>query len=370
MLYVFIILITVLLTVAYQNIRSGNTLIVNRNLKLNIDKIATGLLIILILSLLCGLRAYSIGTDTNSIYLPYYYDKYCVRGTPYDGTEYVFYLIIKAGHLLLGSYTGVLFLISFLTLAFAFVGLSHYKDRVSLPLAMLLYLSFIYFESFNIMRQMLAISIIIFAFRYLEKRKYMHYLFWCVVAAFVHHSSIVSIGLFIICLSLKNKFVYRLFIVFICLLPLLLPAIMQVVGKIPVLNVYFERYGNFEFDFSIKNLSYVIYFLPAFLICLYFRKGLIAKDGKNKFYLIMLLLVFVCGLFKLYMVWVARLLHYFAFSVCVLLPQCINLCKNNHNGKLLNAFIIIYCLAYFVLFYLILGNGDIYPYVIASSILK
>lgn len=361
MLYVFIILITVGLTLLYQNMQVGNTLILSRNVKLNVDRLVAGLLIVLILSLLCGLRGYSVGTDTSAIYLPYYYDKFCIKNASYDGTEYLFYVILKVGYSLFHSYTGVLFLISFLTLLFAFLGLSYYRYKVSLPLAMLLYLSFIYFESFNIMRQMLALSIIIFALRYLERHEYLPYLIWCALSAFIHNSSIVSIGLFVIYLSLKNKSVYKLFINLICLLPILLPLIMGVLGKVPVLSIYFERY-KLDFDFSVTNLSYIIYFFPAFIICLYFRKDLLRKDSNNKFYLTMLLLVFICGLFKLYMIWVARLLHYFSFSVCILLPQCVQLCKKQTNGLLLKSFIILYCLGYFVLFYLLLGNGDIYPY--------
>lgn len=361
-MYVFIILITFLLTIVYQNVQYGHGLMVKRNVKIKIERFIVGLGIILVLSLLCGFRSYEVGTDTSAIYLPYYYNKYCINNVAYEGTEYLFYGILKVGYFLFHSYTGVLCLISFLTLTFAFIGLSYFKNRVSLPLAMLIYVSFIYFESFNIMRQILALSIIVFAFRYLEKKHYFIYLLWCFVAAFVHNSSIVSIGLLVIYLSLKNKKVYNILFVLICLLPFLLSPIMNLLANVPVLSIYFERY-KLELDFSIQNFSYIIYFSPAFVICLYFRKALIKKDLKNKFYLTMLLLVFICGLFKLYMVWISRLLYYFSFSVCILLPQCVPLCKNEQNGKMLKLFIAFYCLAYFILFYLVLGNGDIYPYV-------
>lgn len=361
MIYLLFIFCVLALTVCYRNVNGGQTLVLGRRVRLNAERLAVGALIVLIVSLFCGLRAMSVGTDTQSIYYPYYYVAYCLQNRGYEGTEIGFYLVIRLGYLLFRSYTGVLVFVSFLTTLFFFAGLARYQDRVNLPLCMLLFLVFLFFPSFNIMRQMLAVSVVVFALRFLEEERAAPYLVWVAAAALVHNSAVVALVLLAVQLSRRRRGLFCAFLAALCCLPLLLSPAMALAEKIPFLSRYAERYP-LSFDFSVKNLSYVIYFFPAFAVLLYHRRALIARDGRNVLLLVMALLVFECSLFKFYVVWLSRLMNYFLISFCVLLPQCVALCRTAAGKSWLKLFLIAYCIGYFVLFYIVLGNSGIYPY--------
>ncbi len=141
---------------------------------------------------------------------------------------------------------------------------------------------------------------------------------------------------------------------------------MRVTENIPFLSRYAERY-QISFDFSIENLSLVLYHLPAFAIILYNYRRLIERDRRNALYLVMALIVFELGLFKFYMVWLSRLMHFFTVSLCILLPQCIPVCISLRAQKVMKAAIILYGLSYFFLYYIILQNSGIFPYVSVFS---
>ena len=146
-----------------------------------------------------------------------------------------------------------------------------------------------------------------------------------------------------------------------------LPTIVDVVVNKLGLGDYASRdyITQINFDLSITNLSIVILYSPAFVIALYFRRKLIAKNRQNKLLLLMLIVAFFCALSKVYMVWLSRIMYYFILPVCVLLPQCITLCETSKGALAFKVFLVIYCLGYFVLNYIILGNGMIYPYVLS-----
>lgn len=311
--------------------------------------------------LLAGLRSVKVGIDTSSIYYPYYYVKYCVSNISYDGSEFGFYCILKIGYYIFHSYNGVLFFIALLTFYLSIFGILYFKNRINVALASFLFLLFSFFDSLNIMRQMLAVALTIFSLRFLDRKFYFRYIFFILLAATIHNSAIIMVILIPSKMFENKKIRLIAFTIILCCLIFLLPLIIELMGKMSFFEKYYRLY-KINFEFSLTNFALVIYNLPAFIIILFFRKRLIKYDRRNILFLIMALLSFEAALFKLYMVWISRLISYFTVGIYILLAQCGKLCKTKRGGQLLNACLICYGLFYFVLFYYILGNAGIFPY--------
>ena len=105
------------------------------------------------LTIVGGFRAESVGTDTGLIYYPYYFIPYAVRNIPFPETEFGFTVLIKLAKMFFGTdYTGMLLVVSTFTTIFSMIGIIR-APRVCKGLYVaLLYLCFLYFNSFNAIR--------------------------------------------------------------------------------------------------------------------------------------------------------------------------------------------------------------------------
>lgn len=370
MIYIIIILISILLFALFNKLMVGQRRLLSehnyRDISTNwVFAVFVMLSMVVLLSLFSGLRGMSVGVDTGSIYYDSYYLPYCINNQPYNGTEIGFYVIIKAGYFLFHSYNGVLITASAITIGFSLAGLWHFKERVNIIFAFLIYLSFIYFTSFNTVRQYIAVSIIFFAFRYIDKRQYVRYFIAATIAFTVHNSALICLVIPIFKLiENRKKLVFALFILIVTGF-IFLPDVVDVVINQFGFGAYASReyIDKINFELSITNLSIVILYAPAFIVIFVFRKKLIKKDNRNKLLLLIFAIAFVCALLKLYMVWLSRLMVYFSLPMCILLPQCIKLCDTGKGSMALKVMLVMYCFGYFVINYIILGNGMIYPYV-------
>lgn len=149
-------------------------------------------LIVVILSLICGLRNYDSGIDTQT-----YVN--LLRLISEGKSEYAYGLedsfktIVKLIMYIYDSPTCVFIICSFITNAFVFASFYKYKKYASLSIMVLFYICAFYMHTFNIMRQMCSVAIIFFSVNYLIENKIIRYLLGLGVASLFHLSSIISV---------------------------------------------------------------------------------------------------------------------------------------------------------------------------------
>ena len=148
--------------------------------------------------LVSGLRSYSVGTDTLG-----YYDIFNRLGT--FGIEQfrqtynieIGYIYLNLGiHNLFGNFQILLFVIAII-INFSFARLI-YKHSDNVVLSTFIYAAFIFPRTLNIMRQYLAIALIIIALEMLIERKLMWFLLLIVVASLFHVSALIFLPFCII----------------------------------------------------------------------------------------------------------------------------------------------------------------------------
>lgn len=158
-------------------------------------------LLIIIISLFIGLRDKTIGDDTETYYSMFLYLK---NGTFSPNYEYGFSLIsyiilkifkdIQAPFIVFALFTNTLIVRR----------LWEIRNQYSFTLMLLLYLVFYYPSSCNIMRQYIAIAIVFWGLRFLEKDRTIIFVGLIIIATTIHNSAAVSI-LYVLIYELNTK---------------------------------------------------------------------------------------------------------------------------------------------------------------------
>lgn len=150
------------------------------------NKKASLVFIVVFLTCVAGFRDYRVGIDTTS------YISFVENINARGNLEPLFRGLIYLTHVL-GMDRFLLIILAGFTYGFFFAHLWHMRGRVSIAWAAFVFLSLFYFETFNIMRQMLAMSIVFYGTKWLEQHKYWKYAIYVVVASLFHMTAILSI---------------------------------------------------------------------------------------------------------------------------------------------------------------------------------
>lgn len=160
--------------------------------------------------------------------------------------------------------------VNFITAVIIFSFLFFIIKQSPLPVfSLLLYLLlFRYFASFNILRQSISITIILYAVKFIVDRKLVKYLFFCIIASLFHASSIILIFVYFISyLKLNLKLSYVLIAIsFIIPIFHLDTLFFQLFYEIDYLS-YYMKYFNIEYEFK---RYVIIYYIPNIILTIIF----------------------------------------------------------------------------------------------------
>lgn len=162
------------------------------------DNLQIVLFSVLIISLIAGLRGDGVGLDTptyNRIF------ELLMQGKidAVHGAEVTFRYITRLLLLIFQSIPVVFCVYALLTNGLMILRLWDFRKRISFPVAMACYYASFYFFTLNIMRQCVAIAIVFWATRYLEKKKIFVFLIWVLVASLFHQSALLGMLYSLIC---------------------------------------------------------------------------------------------------------------------------------------------------------------------------
>lgn len=172
------------------------------------------------------------------------------------------------------------FMYNFFTLLFLFIGLENVKNE-NRSKAYFIFLFLYYTTSFNAMRQMLAVSIIFCAYKYVYKNNFLKYSVMVLLASIFHTTAIFLLVLYPILKSTK-KWQQIIFILTLIVIILNYQYLLSLLTKIPIFS-HFEIYNEkVVAEFSNKSL----YLELLFCIFIYLHKSkIINYDKINSVYL-------------------------------------------------------------------------------------
>lgn len=274
------------------------------------------------------------------------------RLTRFSGFENGFVFYIRLVAIISKSFHDFIFITSILSmLGFFFFIKDNSKNYFA---SLLLFITFgFYICHFCILRQVLAMSILLFSYKYVKEEKFWKFTLLVLIAATFHKTSIVFFPVYFL-----SKIPYNKKIIYIYLISMLLLFILRV----PLINLATTiLYGQYEGYKDTSGSGYVmlglIYAVVLGIMLVFKNYKLEDRESKILFYMLLLSIPFqilatVQGL-------LARIVMYFTCSLMILIPNAIET-KNLKERKFL---IICYTIALVIYFLIELSRNSMYvPY--------
>lgn len=181
-----------------------------------------------------------------------------------------------------------LIILALLTNVFVYAGLWRFKKKISLGLAVFIYSSQYYFQSFNLMRIYFAASILIFGAYLIFEKKYLNYFFVLLLAFLFHYSIIFAICayvIFLVLLKMRNEaFSLKLALCILAVLVIIvlmksISAVLLKFDSLPMIRRYASYFSNISF--GAIGFKWLFNIFP-FVVCLYlthlFKNGSLLRD--------------------------------------------------------------------------------------------
>lgn len=272
-----------------------------------------------------------------------------------------FVIITKALKLLSGDYHLLFFTYAFLTILFLCLAIKKLTPYVGFSLLIYLIIPGYFLNTFVEIRQMLAVSIFLFATTFLIKENNrLKFVLWSIISAMFHYSAIIAflIIFFFDILSLYkflHKKTTRLLLILIMLLSILIPpqVIKNLIGLliinlIPKYSGYFEAYLGHNTTENVPILKLLIYNLLG-LFVLYFRNFHLPASFKYPKELDYMLGLFIIGIifiniFREFQIF-TRICYFLLIYQIIILPDFI--IKAHLPRELKYIFIFLLILFYF-----------------------
>lgn len=326
-----------------------NTFINLEIIKLNLYDIYIYILIFLVASAF----RYNIGTD---------FIHYRFAYTYMSNGFYPTWMNFEPGFIFLNEFLILFFdhsqtiiiVTSFITIGLFFFIFKKYSTD-ALQSIFLFYTLYFYFMSFNLVRQFLAIGIILLAFQMLLQKRKTLYFALVLVASMFHTTSLVVIPFFFF--QKVNMSISKIVLALVALIGLYTPFLNLFLSLFPK----YENYVYSEGGTSILNIAFIILELCMFLYIKYTKR----VDEVSKYYLNVFLAAAVSALFvsalSVRILYFARLSYYF-YAICLLAVP--------YGWKLLSGRKMFYffkfsmiLLSIFIFFYYLSNNvGGVSPY--------
>lgn len=321
----------------------------------------TYLIFILLLSLIEGCRDLTIGTDLDVYGIRYFEDArrshHLIKYISELEGEWGYHTFMWLCARLSSDIHVMLFVSALLKIVLASVAYLKMRNQLNPTLLMFSYLCFSYVTGFNIMRQALAASIVIFALPYLLERKWIPYLILSLLAMTLHSSAFMSIVLAALYFVTKMKGGIWLSLIIIAIIYSFSFAIMAYI-QILDLGLYSDKASLYlEKEGVTTAKSNIVIACLCILFVLRYRSYLKTNHSFDYFFLLVvtsLFLTFMSSYFE-----VAVRLSWYIFYLLGLMYTII--IKKLSKRRLLSMTYIVIFVMYFMLEALH-GLGNCLPY--------
>ena len=192
-----------------------NEYLISRKKQYRFLNFITAFLVILVPAALAGVRDFDIGTDVTLYGIPTFN---AVNNRAFSDLGYIYAQNVFSGMIEIGYFTLAyissyfsndphifLFFIAVVIGLFTYLSLYRMRKHCSIFIGELVFMFLLYPESYNMMRQCLAMAISIFALTFLLEKKYKFFIFWVLFAFLFHRTAIISFSYLAIYIYIDKK---------------------------------------------------------------------------------------------------------------------------------------------------------------------
>ncbi len=299
------------------------------------------------------LRAYRWITDTD-------WDKLFESRTLFDESGHLFLtkLLTYSEHIRL------YFLVyGFLTVYPVYlVSLKFNKTNIALVM-FVFYLGF-FVTSLNIMRQYLALSLVVFSLPFVFEKRFKPFILCVLLASMFHLSALISIPIYF--LWTKKGRVTPPLILIVILFAIFLISIN--IDKVLESSFFTDsdtailnRYSNYTELDGAKNRDFYLN-LFVMIIILFASKQLIEVDNRNALFITMYVISVILGLSGFISPYAKRISYYYSISEIWLVPCLPKVFTSRRTIWTTRVLVVIYAVARFTIVAYVLDNSGLIPY--------
>lgn len=331
-------------------------------------------IVVILLSLLAGFRSIDVGVDVRVYAYPNFLIAKDVHGSR-QLSDFMFnsrfaQLEVEPGYLfvvflgtkLFRGIFGPLFLTSLIINAGVLFGLYRIRDHLSFNIAAAIFCFMHYERTYNIMRQWMAMAVIIFGIKYIYDRKPLKYLLCVLAAMCFHQSAFIAVALYIIFVFMEKsrlKFTGVLVVGASVIGIMIFQPLVKSLISSGILTDKFLHYA--EGDGVPLFLPEILVRLPAIAICSVMYKPMKQRDSHHPYWFVLMIVEAVISQLHGIMDFAARISAYFYIAQIVELSTVCTV-GDRKQRTLIKLLVIAYAVLYWYVMYIYFGYSDTYPY--------
>ena len=330
---------------------------------------------ILIPSFLAGCRDASVGTDILA-YVVGHFEVAQMADSLYSYLPLIFskeplylvlvYFVAKIAN----NFQVLLFIFSLINISCIYFGAYRLREKIPVHYFMMIYYLMYYNDTYNTVRQHIAMSIIFLGIVYLLEGCYKKFIPYVAIASLFHYTAILSFSFIIIHYFLKSnvlqkkKIVKKILIVACVIIICLFPQHVATYA-INLLGLN-ERYYEYFFNNSLTNsiLLTLMYIAEVMLVLMFssvLKKGVVSFD-----YLQLNALMCLCLLqLSQVMFYGQRISAYYAIVNLILICQLPKIGKRKIDQRIIQILTIFVMFVYWYYIYVYGEASHTYPYIFA-----
>ena len=287
--------------------------------------------------------------------------EYVLYGGGYSSGE-----IIEPGYKLLNKltilFTDKYYWCMFISGIITYIILSYgiYKNSECYSLSILfMFISNIYFDSSNLVRQLIAFAILSVAMNYIKKERFISYFICILIASLFHTSTWIMLPLYFL-----HKFRIKKWLLLLLILsPIVLSKLYINIAE--NITVYIGRYNLYQNLIEDNNgnldLGNFILFIVALICSVFWEKENINSKMAN-FYHNIIVMGVITSCLSYYIPLASRVTVYFKLSLIFYLPELINKISDKNIRFLVNTSVISIYTGYFIYSVFIANWYEAIPY--------
>lgn len=332
--------------------------------------------------LLAGFRDAGVGTDTLVYGEKYFNYAHVIPIRDFfvvTDCEFLYGILVYVVAFFSEDIFWLYFVIQLIISCLVWKSIEEYLEGKYCIIGLSIYYLLFYSFSLNLMRQMIAMAIILFAFRYIRKKMLVKFLICLVLAVGMQKTSILAIVIYpIYQLSIAEKQdseyigkikktiskLLRLFRVPLILFGLLITVMVVRYGAdlITFLHFYFDdfyaQYRNLQLG-GAGTLRYTAYMCVIMFISLV---SIRLKDTEFIFYVVMAVMNIILFQLKAISTESYRICLYFGFFIILCLPKQIKSIQKISNRNLVEVILFIVLFMYSYDFFVLQSYNETFPY--------
>ncbi len=253
----------------------------------------------------------------------------------------------------------IFFISALLLLGFTYRSIEDYHEKISVMMAVFVFLLLMFSTTLNIMRQMISVSIVFYATRYVFQHDYKKAALWMLLALMFHYSALIILPFWIFRGTKRYEKNVRIIMFSVLMLIFILGSVFgSIFAQIRAL--YTQETGASQ-DVVLR-IGLMLLRAPIIVPILIFRKRLIAHDERNHFWIILAVFEVAFSYLGYILDVLNRLSLYFAVSWIVLLPSLVRSMPTRAAQYRMGAYVALVAAGLWVFNTAISNYGDVLPY--------